>query len=744
MRTRQAKATPRRRPARGGPAVPFRLPLNRRLLADVAAIASIVLGMVCTLALTFPSGQLTGPLLWGMGLLFGWTAFLIPAWLVALGTVRLIVGLRPEVGVPVSRLVGALLATLALPALVHLVPLGDRDPLTRALELREGGGAIGYYLSAGLGDALGQAAAGVVLAASLALGLLLVFELTLTQAVVAVGVATVASARLVARGAAATSGRLFGPRLRVNRPQATAMPKRLAGSLVRAVRSRPGAAIPPPALAPPEPPTPIAEPAGRAGPRSATQGGSRWRLPPSSLFVAATPTELSQADVRAQARVIEETLQSFNIQARVVEVNSGPTVTQFGLEPGPGVTVNRIMARSNDLALRLGAVALRMEAPVPGKRVVGVEVPNRAGAMVSQRELLESDAWGKVRSKLRLALGRDVSGNPVIGDLAKMPHLLIAGATGSGKSVCINSIIASLIYQSTPDDLQFVMIDPKMVELVGFNGIPHLRMPVVTDMDRVVGSLKWVVREMERRFSLFAARSARNIEAYNKAIESDPTQSRMPFMVVVIDELADMMMTAGDEVERILCRLAQLARATGIHLVVATQRPSVDVITGLIKANFPTRISFAVSSHIDSRTILDTAGAEKLLGRGDMLFLPQDSSKPLRLQGAFVSDEEMHRLVDFWRKLGAPSYTEEDVQEIEILGRSGDDEDGDELFEKAVAVATQYRRVSASLLQRRLGIGYPRAARLIDLLEERGIVGPSEDGKSREVLDREPVMSHEG
>jgi S-DNA-T family DNA segregation ATPase FtsK/SpoIIIE len=744
MPTRQAKAAPRRKLARGTPAVPFKLPFNRRLLADVAAIASIVLGVVCTLALTFPSGQLTGPLLWAMGLVLGWTGFLIPVWLIALGTIRLIVGLRPEAGIPVSRLVGALLATLALPALVHLLPLGDPDPLARALELREGGGAIGYYLSAGLGDALGPAAAGVVLAASLALGLLLVFELTLTQAVVAIAVATVVSARLAARGARGTYGRLFGPRLRVNRPQATAMPKRLAGTLVRAVRSRPRAAVPAPRLEPPEPPTPIAEPAGRAGPRSSTQGGSRWRLPPSSLFVAATPAELSQADVRAQARVIEETLQSFNIQARVVEVNSGPTVTQFGLEPGPGVTVNRIMARSNDLALRLGAVALRMEAPVPGKRVVGVEVPNRAGAMVSQRELLESDAWGKVRSKLRLALGRDVTGNAVVGDLARMPHLLIAGATGSGKSVCINSIIASLIYQSTPDDLQFVMIDPKMVELVGFNGIPHLRMPVVTDMDRVVSSLKWVVREMERRFSLFAARSARNIEAYNKAIESDPTQTRMPFMVVVIDELADMMMTAGDEVERILCRLAQLARATGIHLVVATQRPSVDVITGLIKANFPTRISFAVSSHIDSRTILDTAGAEKLLGRGDMLFLPQDSSKPLRLQGAFVSDEEMHRLVDFWRKLGAPSYTDEDVREIESLGRSGEDEDGDELFEKAVAVATQYRRVSASLLQRRLGIGYPRAARLVDLLEERGIVGPSEDGKSREVLDREPVMSHEG
>jgi DNA segregation ATPase FtsK/SpoIIIE, S-DNA-T family len=254
----------------------------------------------------------------------------------------------------------------------------------------------------------------------------------------------------------------------------------------------------------------------------------------------------------------------------------------------------------------------------------------------------------------------------------------------------------------------------------------------------VVGSLKWVVREMERRFGLFAARATRNIEAYNKSVDGDPTRERMPFLVVVIDELADMMMTAGDEVERILCRLAQLARATGIHLVVATQRPSVDVITGLIKANFPTRISFAVSSHIDSRTILDTAGAEKLLGRGDMLFLPQDSSKPIRVQGAYVSDDEMHKLVEYWRNLGLPRYSDEDVKEIESLGRAGADEDGDELFDKAVDIATQYRRISTSLLQRRLGIGYPRAARLVDLLEERGVVGPSEDGKSREVLEREP------
>jgi len=436
--------------------------------------------------------------------------------------------------------------------------------------------------------------------------------------------------------------------------------------------------------------------------------------------------------------VIEETLASFNVQARVIEVSSGPTVTQFGLEPAPGVAVNKILARQHDLSLRLGATALRLEAPVPGRRVVGIEVPNSSGQTVSLRELFESDQWSSRRSKLRLALGRDVSGEAVVGDLAKMPHLLIAGATGSGKSVCINTIVASLIYQSTPDELQFVMVDPKMVELVGFNGIPHLRMPVVTDMEKVVGVLKWVVKEMERRYGLLAARSARNIEAYNKQIESDPTQKKMPFLVVVIDELADMMMIAGDEVERLICRLAQLARAAGIHLVVATQRPSVDVITGLIKANIPTRISFAVSSHIDSRTILDTAGAEKLLGRGDMLYLPQDAGKPIRLQGAFVGDDEMKALVDFWTRLGQPGYTDDDMREVEALNAK-EDEDGDDLYEKAVEVAVQYRKVSASLLQRRLGIGYPRAARLADLLEERGVIGPSEDGRSRELIEAEPV-----
>ncbi|MGE3909350.1 MAG: DNA translocase FtsK, partial [Chloroflexota bacterium] len=543
-----------------------------------------------------------------------------------------------------------------------------------------------------------------------------------------IGIGATLLARFTWQGVSKIRAKLAEPRLRVK--QAGSQQARpLAGAIKQVVRK----ARPAPR---PRQDEPVAEQPELElqAPVPGRNGAQTWRLPAVTLFKSAPVVEQSQSDVRAQAKVIEETLASFNIQARVTEVSTGPTVTQFGLEPAPGVAVNKILARQHDLSLRLGATALRMEAPVPGRRVVGIEVPNRTGQTVSLRELFEADPWMKQRSKLRLALGRDVSGEAVVGDLAKMPHLLIAGATGSGKSVCINTIVASLIYQSTPDDLQFVMVDPKMVELVGFNGIPHLRMPVVTDMEKVVGVLKWVVKEMERRYGLLAARSARNIEAYNKAVADSLTEKKMPFLVVVIDELADMMMIAGDEVERLICRLAQLARAAGIHLVVATQRPSVDVITGLIKANIPTRISFAVSSHIDSRTILDTAGAEKLLGRGDMLYLPQDASKPVRLQGAFVSDDEMKSLVDFWTRLGKPNYTDDDIREVDALNQK-DDDDSDDLFDKAVAVAIQYRKVSASLLQRRLGIGYPRAARLVDLLEERGVIGPSEDGRSRELLE---------
>jgi S-DNA-T family DNA segregation ATPase FtsK/SpoIIIE len=349
-----------------------------------------------------------------------------------------------------------------------------------------------------------------------------------------------------------------------------------------------------------------------------------------------------------------------------------------------------------------------LEAPVPGKRVVGVEVPNRSGQTVSLRELFESDQWSGKRSKLRLALGRVVSGNAVVGDLAKMPHLLIAGATGSGKSVCINTIVASLIYQSTPDDLQFVMVDPKMVELVGFNGIPHLRMPVVTDMDKVVATLRWAVLEMERRYNRFSEVGARNIVAFNDRFPDE----RLGYLVIVIDELADMMMTAADDVERLICRLAQLGRAAGVHLVVATQRPSVDVLTGLIKANLPTRIAFAVSSQTDSRVIQDRAGAERLLGRGDSLYQPGDEMNAKRVQGAFVSDEEIEELCNHWRSQALPRHTDEDEAQLEKLARQDDPE------EKLLAQARELlleqggKEISVSYLQRKLKIGQQKAARI--------------------------------
>ncbi|HEX2924340.1 MAG TPA: DNA translocase FtsK, partial [Chloroflexota bacterium] len=476
--------------------------------------------------------------------------------------------------------------------------------------------------------------------------------------------------------------------------------------------------------------------AGDGGRHEGTRKGE-WVLPSIDLFTPMPATEVSQVDVRQRIRTIEETLRSFGVDARVVEVNQGPAVTQFGVEPGVGVKVARIMALGNDLALRLAAAPLRLEAPVPGKQVVGIEVPNGSVSMVCIRELLESGNYEKGKGRLKLALGRDVSGSPVVSDLTKMPHLLIAGSTGSGKSVCLNSFIAALLYQCTPDDLRMLMVDPKMVEMMPFNGIPHLLTPVVTEMDKVVPSLKWIVREMERRYRLFAARGARNVDGYNKMTTGKGSDLPLPYIVVIIDELADLMMVAPDEVEKIICRLAQLARATGIHLVVATQRPSVDVITGLIKANFPTRISFAVTSQIDSRVILDQAGAEKLLGRGDMLYMPPDSAKPLRLQGTYVSDGEIQDLVEYWKKAKPPEFAGEVAEGEEAMAfEPVEEEEVDDLLEQAIEEVGQHSHVSTSLLQRKLRIGYNRAARLMEELEEQGIVGPSEGGKSREVLLR--------
>jgi S-DNA-T family DNA segregation ATPase FtsK/SpoIIIE len=429
----------------------------------------------------------------------------------------------------------------------------------------------------------------------------------------------------------------------------------------------------------------------------------------------------------------------------VVEINHGPTVTQFGVEPGyverkspdgetvsRKVRVNKISSLSKDLALALAATAIRVEAPVPGRSMVGIEVPNDKISLVSLRAVMESEVFQAMDSPLKMALGQDVSGQPVAASLDNMPHLLIAGATGSGKSVCINSIITCLLFNNSAAALKLLMIDPKRVELIHFNGLPHLIAPVVTDMERVLRALRWVMAEMDRRYSILSRAAARNIEDYNYRklpLNDDP----LPYVIVAIDELADLMMMAPDEVERIICRLAQMSRATGIHLVIATQRPSVDVVTGLIKANFPARISFAVTSQVDSRVVLDTAGAETLLGQGDMLYMAPDSSKLVRLQGCFVSDREIERVVQFWTQTGPLEIdTAAPWGEIEAVDS---DEKRDELLEEAIELLREQERASTSLLQRRLRIGYPRAARLMDQLEDEGIVGPPESGgRWREVL----------
>lgn len=504
--------------------------------------------------------------------------------------------------------------------------------------------------------------------------------------------------------------------------------------------------------------------------------GSGWALPPLELLNAPQVSVSRKHDNAARAQLIMDTLASFGVDATVAEVNEGPTVTQFGVEPGwevrykeqalrdeagkplydregrprverievgrTRVRVNKITALQNDLALALAAPSLRIEAPVPGRAIVGIEVPNDSASVVTMRNVMETKEFAELvkKSKLALPLGKGVSGTAVVADLAKMPHLLIAGATGSGKSVCMNAIIGGIMMNASPDHVRFVMIDPKRVELTPYSPIPHLAFSeVIVDIDKVVGTLQAVVREMEARYKKFAALAVRNIEGYNK---HPRILKKLPYWVVVIDELADLMMAAPFEVEKLLCRLAQLARATGIHLVVATQRPSVDVVTGLIKANFPTRIAFSMTSQTDSRTILDVGGAEKLLGRGDMLFMPTDAAKPIRIQGVYVSDAEVERLVQYWTDARFATVERENADallEEALREQNGGDEDmdvdeDDPAYDQARELAMQHQRVSPSLFQRRLRIGYLKATKIMELLEEDGIVGPREEGESRRVL----------
>ena len=520
-----------------------------------------------------------------------------------------------------------------------------------------------------------------------------------------------------------------------------------------------------------EPAAPVKrEAAPRSAPELISSTGGSWRLPAIDLFEAGSGPAVATEEQREVARRIEEALGQHGVHVTVEQIRPGPTVTLYGLVPGwvrrsgnkksrdqeaaewdeegaaiddptdnkTRVKVDSILAREKDLALALAAPSLRIQAPVPGESVVGIEVPNSEPLLVTTRSVMESDSFRQLQDKraLSLALGQGSGGEPIVADLRQLPHLLIAGATGSGKSVCINAVLASLTSTTLPDQLRLLLIDPKRVELTPLNGLPHLIAPVIVDTDRVVPALKGIMREMFRRYRTFEALGARNIEAYHRHSQREEA---MPYLVIAIDELADLMMAAPYDIEQTICRLAQLGRATGIHMIVATQRPSVDVVTGLIKANFPSRIGFAVASQVDSRTILDGVGAERLLGKGDMLFLSSSSPKPQRVQGAYLSDREIRRLMEHWRGQNGPALPSLDL-EPEPVEESDDyvgeerQGSGDELLGKAKELASRYTHLSTSLLQRRLRIGYPRAARLMDMLEDIGVVAPGEPGKSREVM----------
>ncbi len=461
-----------------------------------------------------------------------------------------------------------------------------------------------------------------------------------------------------------------------------------------------------------------------------------WKYPDLDLLTEVESGKAERGDIRENAAIIEKTLESFGITAKVVEVNMGPAVTQYALEVALGTKLSKITSLERDLALALSAPTgtIRIEAPIPGRNLVGIELPNRAAEFVPLRKMLEAEEMQGNKSKLAVSLGLDVSGKPIVADLAKMPHVLIAGQTGSGKSVCINAFLASLLFRSAPTEVKLILVDPKRVELTHYNDIPHLLTQVIVEPEKVISALKWIMEEMDRRYKLFSQAGARNIDSYN---EMSGFQA-LPYIVLFIDELADIMLFSPVEVEDTITRIAQMSRATGIHMVLATQRPSVDVITGLIKANIPCRIAFAVASQVDSRVILDTQGAEKLLGKGDMLYLPPEQAKPIRIQGAFVNDREINSLVGFLRNQGiTPQYTEE-VTSMPKKGSGGAPgfESGiDDLFKRAVEVVCQYDRASASLLQRRLSIGYARAARIVDQLESAGVIAASDgSSKPREVL----------
>jgi len=468
-----------------------------------------------------------------------------------------------------------------------------------------------------------------------------------------------------------------------------------------------------------------------------------YEFPPIELLTegGAKGMRGSKKTIADNATKLQKTLYNFGVSAKVENVSVGPAITRYELKPAEGVRVSKIANLADDIALNLAAESIRIEAPIPGKQAVGIEIPNKENEVVHLRDIIESDKFGDAKSKLAFALGKDVAGEEVVTDIAKMPHVLIAGSTGSGKSVCINTLITSIIYKAKPSEVKLVLVDPKVVELSVYNGIPHLLIPVVTDPKKAAGALAWAVQEMVNRYSLFATKGVRDIKGYNEALDQENEASKLPQIVIIIDELADLMMVAKNDVEDAICRLAQMARAAGMHLVIATQRPSVDVITGLIKANIPSRIAFAVSSQVDSRTILDMAGAEKLLGKGDMLFYPTGMSKPTRIQGAYISDKDVEKIVDFIKSNGTANYSEDILESIEKANSNekevkefDEESDEDPFLSEAIETVIETQQASTSFIQRRFKVGYARAGRIIDQMEERGIISGYQGSKPREVL----------
>ncbi|MFM8320435.1 MAG: DNA translocase FtsK 4TM domain-containing protein [Chloroflexota bacterium] len=730
------------------------LSLDRKL--DILGTGMALVGLLTLLTYLSPANSpLTGWWVTALAQLFGWGMYLFPFGLVLGGLWLVLRNFERIPQLALERLAGFLLLFAGTLAALHLLEmLLSGDTALNLAQAGYGGGYTGALITGSLYALLGVAGAVIVLGAWLLIALALSFDVTIAE----MGHWLKLQAE---RGQdwildwieERRSGRSYPPpdelpggeaQLPSGAPAAGAAQGTAAGTGAAGGTAAPGGEATLPGGI-----TPVMAPS------------TPWVLPPIEQVLDKGGEVDGDDDYDIErVRIIEETLNSFGAPARVVEVNRGPTITQFGVEPDfvesrggrMRVRVSKITSLADDLALALSARAIRIQAPVPGKGFVGIEVPNENVSVVALRDLMESEAMKRLKSPLRFALGLNVSGNAVAADLAGMPHLLIAGATGSGKSVCVNALISCLLLNNTPDDLRLVMVDPKRVELTGYNGIPHLLAPVVVDLEKVTTVLQWVTREMDMRYRKLAEVGCRNISEYNRKVQARG-ERKMPQIVLIVDELADLMMLAPEETERSITRLAQLARATGIHVVIATQRPSVDVVTGLIKANFPARIAFAVASGVDSRVILDQPGAERLLGRGDMLFQAPDAPAPARLQGVYVSDSEINRLVSAWQSqagLGQVAPTAaggivdgppagvpmKQMPMWDEMEKEKEAEGGDPLMQEAIEIARRQGRASVSMLQRRLRIGYTRASRIVEAMEEKGIVGPPEAGTgTRQILD---------